>query len=194
MNDLSQNTESSIFNMLDDIVRISDEWKIHGLLFQHILLCPTRAWLHYHRVDCAHLNRYMQLGLLLHEHSADNSLSQGLYGISPDRVDWKKREVSEIKKSRSHEEALINQLLFYLAVLTKSTGQVWRGVLRYTASRRTKTILLDTAAIAQLQDSLNKLRHVLFLPNPPQKEEKNVCKGCSYRILCWGLSTEDEDA
>ena len=83
------------------LLQRAEELGVHGLSFQHIVLCPTRAWLHYHRLDCAHLNRYMQLGLLLHERSADN-LTYGIYGLAPDRVDWSRREVSEIKKSRSH--------------------------------------------------------------------------------------------
>jgi len=186
--------EPPLLDALSNLLQEAEALSVHGLSFQHILLCPTRTWLHYHRLDCAHLNRHMQLGLLLHGQGGSNLLSQNLYGLSPDRVDWAKREVSEIKKSRSHEAALTNQLLFYVAALTIATGQVWRGVLRYTASRRTKTILLDLPAILQLQQSLTRLREVLALPQPPAKAEKSVCQGCSYRLLCWGQSTDDEDA
>lgn len=165
---------------------------VQGLAFQHIVLCPTRTWLHYHRLDCAHLNRHMQLGLLLHEGRAD-ALNYTLYGLAPDQVDWGKREVSEIKKSRSHEAALISQLLFYVAALTVATGQTWHGVLRYTASRRTKTIPLDEPARRQLQQNLAALHDVLPLPRPPPPERRPVCQGCSYALLCWGESTDDED-
>lgn len=184
--------EASLLETLTPLMQQAEALGVHGLSFQHILLCPTRTWLHYHRVDCGHLNRHMQLGLLLHEKS--NTLSQSLYGLSPDRVDWARREVSEIKKSRSHEAALTNQLLFYLAALTVATGQAWRGVLRYTSSRRTKAILLDASGVLQLQQSLARLRDVLALPQPPAKSDKPVCQGCSYRLLCWGKSTDDEDA
>lgn len=177
---------------LTSFMHDAEELGVHGLSFQHIQLCPTRAWLHYHRLDCGHLNRHMQLGLLLHEH--DSALNHGLYGLSPDRVDWSKREVSEIKKSRSHEAALVNQLLFYMAALTVATGQLWRGVLRYTASRRTKPILLDASAALELQQSLSRLREILPMSHPPPKTDKPVCQGCSYRLLCWGKSTDDEDA
>lgn len=179
---------------LASLMRAVEAQAIHGLLFQHIELCPTRAWLHYHRLDCAHLNRHMQLGLLLHEYSADGGRTPILDGLSPDRVDWGRREVSEIKKSRSHETALTNQLLFYVAALSVASGQTWRGVLRYTASRRTKTVILDDAAIIRLRHSMTRLSEVLSLALPPQPEEKSVCMGCSYRIMCWGLATEDEDA
>jgi CRISPR-associated exonuclease Cas4 len=186
--------EAPLREALSDLLQEAESLGVHGLSFQHIQLCATRAWLHYHRLDCGHLNRHMQLGSLLHEQDTRNMLSQSLYGLSPDRVDWAKREVSEVKKSRSHEAALTNQLLFYMAALTAATGQVWRGVLRYTASRRTKTVLLDPPAVLQLQQSLAHLREVLALPQPPAKSEKPVCRGCSYRLLCWGQSTDDEDA
>lgn len=175
------------------LMQEAEKLSVHGLSFQHIMLCTTRTWLHYHRLDCAHLNRHMQLGLLLHERS-DSRLTYSLYGLAPDQVNWARREVSEIKKSRSHEAALVNQLLFYLAALTVATGQSWQGVLRYTASRRTKTILLDQATLLQLQQSLVQLREVLRLPRPPAKERKPVCQGCSYSLLCWRQSTDDEDA
>lgn len=174
------------------LLQRAEELGVHGLSFQHIVLCPTRTWLHYHRLDCAHLNRHMQLGLLLHEHGVGN-LTYGLYGLAPDRVDWSRREVSEIKKSRSHEAALVNQLLFYVAALAVATGQAWRGVLRYTASRRTKAFDLDETAIRQLQQSLTALDGVVQLSNPPPHERKSVCRGCSYALLCWGEATDDED-
>lgn len=172
----------------------AEDLNVHGLAFQHILLCPTRTWLHHHRLDCAHLNRHMQMGLLIHEHAGSGTLSESLYGLSPDRVDWIHREVSEIKKSRSHEASLINQLLYYLAALTLATEQVWKGALRYTTSRRVKPINLDVSGVVQLQQSLVELREVLHQPFPPAKEEKPVCCGCSYSLLCWGRSTDDEDA
>ena len=176
------------------IMKESEDLNVHGLAFQHILLCSTRTWLHHNRLDCAHLNRHMQMGLLIHDNAGGRSLSESLYGLSPDRIDWSHREVSEIKKSRSHEESLVNQLLYYLAALTLATGQIWKGSLRYITSRRVKTILLDSSGIRQLQQSLVALREVLGQPLPPEKEEKPVCRGCSYSLLCWGRSTDDEDA
>ena len=50
----------------EHLVAECDRLGIHGLLFQHIHLCLTRTWLHYHRIDCAHLNRHMQTGLFIH--------------------------------------------------------------------------------------------------------------------------------
>lgn len=178
--------------MLVNLMQQAEALGVQGLSFQHIMLCPTRAWLHYHRLDCAHLNRHMQLGLLLHERSAD-PLLYGLYGLAPDRLDWGRREVSEIKKSRSYEAALVNQLMFYVAALTVATGEEWHGVLRYTSSRRTKTVRLDEAMVQQLQQSLTALHEVVRLSRPPPAARKTVCGGCSFALLCWGEATDGED-
>ena len=88
---------------------------------------------------------------------------------------------------------MVNQLLFYVAALTVATGQTWRGILRYTTSRRTKSFALDETAIQQLQQSLTALDGVVQLSSPPLRERKSVCRGCSYALLCWGESTDDED-
>jgi len=185
--------DATALDRLAPLLRETERRGVQGLSFQHVELCPTRAWLHYHRLDCGHLNRHMQLGLLLHERGDGAPLGQGLHGLAPDRVDWRRREISEIKKSHSHESALVNQLLFYLAAMSVATGHVWRGVLRYTASRRTRAVALDAEAIAQLQRSWQRLEGLLSLPRPPAPVDKPVCRGCSYRLLCWGQSTDDEE-
>lgn len=180
-------------DQLEPLLRETEQWGVQGLSFQHIALCPTRTWLHYHRLDCGHLNRHMQLGLLLHERVAGNPLGQGLHGLAPDRIDWQRHEISEIKNSRSHEGALVNQLLFYLAAMSLATGDIWRGMLRYTTSRRTRAVALDTDTIEQLQQSWQHLQAILTLSRPPAPVRKSVCQGCSYRLLCWGQSTDDEE-
>jgi CRISPR/Cas system-associated exonuclease Cas4 (RecB family) len=53
--------------------------------------------------------------------------------------------------------------------------------------------MLDETAITRLRQSMTQLSAVLDQPLPPKPEQKSVCVGCSYRIMCWGLATEDED-
>lgn len=179
---------------LDEFLAEADRLNINGLLFQHIQLCQTRTWLHYHRIDCAHLNRHMQSGLLLHETSYGGAgQSEFGYGIAPDMIDWPHFEISEIKQSRSREDAAILQLQFYLAIMIGATGRLWSGVLRYPRSRRVKKIVFDDQAKANLLAALQRIKTVLSLPCPPAKEPKPLCQHCAYRLLCWGKSTEDGD-
>ena len=172
-----------------------DRLGIHGLLFQHIHLCPTRTWLHYHRIDCTHLNRHMQAGLLLHATAYGGEGARGdfAFGLSPDVLDVRHREISEVKKSHSHEHATIAQLRFYLAVMEHATGQRWTGVLRYPSARRTKRMTLDASAKTKLIEDFACIERVITQPQPPPKVDKPICKHCAYRLLCWQASTEDWD-
>lgn len=180
---------------LTNILRQADDFNLHGLMFQHIELCETRAWLHYHKIDCAHLNRHMQTGLLVHETHYGGEAAQALFGfgIKPDMLDFAKREVSEVKKSKSHERAAVGQLRFYLAVLERATGDGWTGILRYPQSRRTKRVVLDEEGRAALAEAVRRIAAVVTRAVPPTKSEKPLCRQCSYRMVCWRESTEDGD-
>ena len=80
---------------LEHILTECDRLGINGLLFQHIHLCPTRTWLHSHRIDCTHLNRHMQAGLLLHAtaYGGEGARSDLGFGLSPDVLDFRHREI-----------------------------------------------------------------------------------------------------
>ncbi len=182
-------------NPLSRLLQEAEDFNINGLLFQHIVLCPTRTWLHYHRIDCAHLNRHMQAGILVHE-TAYGGIGAKPYfgfGIAPDSLDFKKREISEIKKSKSREASAISQLSFYLLVMQQTTQQTWKGILRYPNSRRTKRIEMDENVQSNLLKHFEQIKTVITQTHPPEKEDKPLCKQCSYRILCWGLSTDEGD-
>lgn len=178
-----------------DLLAECDRLGIHGLLFQHIHLCPTRAWLHSHRIDCAHLNRHMQTGLFIHATAYGGTGAQADlgFGLSPDMLDFQTLEISEIKKSSSHEHATIAQLRFYLAIMEHATGQPWTGVLRYPSARRTKRLTLDAQAKTELLQDIARITTVIAQPQPPPQSAKPICKHCSYRMLCWQESTEDRD-
>src|SRR2546422_6181604 len=179
----------------EHLVTECDQLGIHGLLFQHIHLCPTRTWLHYHRIDCAHLNRHMQAGLFVYAtaYGGRGMRADFGFGISPDILDFQNLEISEVKKSSSHEHATIAQLRFYLAVMEQTTGQRWTGILRYPTSRRTKRLPLDAQAKTELLTDFAHIKTVIAQPQPPPPIAKPICKHCSYRMLCWQESTEDMD-
>lgn len=178
---------------LNDLLIEAQRLGIHGLLFQHITLCPTRTWFHYHRIDCAHLNRHMQAGLLVHETAYGGTQVYFGFGLSPDRLDFKHREVNEVKNSRAYEPATIAQLMFYVAVMQQASHQSWTGVLRYPNSRRTKRLLMNATKEMELFTQFKHIKAVIQQPRPQQQVLQKICTHCSYRLLCWGLSTEDED-
>ena len=178
---------------ITEMLNQAQEIGVYGLMFQHITLCPTRTWLHYHRVDCAHLNRHMQRGLWVHATSYGGTLNQvANFGIRPDQVNWSEGTVSEVKSSRSADEAARMQLLFYMAVLIQATQTHWIGLLRTPQTRRIERVEWNDIAEEKILRAFAGIKQIVQMPSPPNKTEKNVCRGCSYRLLCWGLSTEDK--
>jgi len=177
---------------LTTLLTEAETLNLHGLSFQHITLCETRTWLHYHKIDCAHLNRHMQMGILLHETAYGGEAARPFFGfgINPDCVDQAKKEISEVKKSKSHEFAAVMQLQFYLAVMMQATGEEWTGVLRYPKSRRVKHIQFDEAGLIA---AFLSIKQVITRTQPPRKQVLYLCTHCSYRMLCWQESTEDWD-
>lgn len=179
---------------LAQALELADAQGYHGLLYQHIELCPTRTWLHFHRLDCGHLNRYMQHGTVLHQTTYRGQLDRawGL-GIRPDAVDFSHHLVNEVKSSRSFADASHLQLGFYLAVLTLATHVLWEGRLRYPSLRKVTPVVLTPRLQADVEAATYQIQQTVGQPTPPTKVLKPLCAACSYRLLCWGLSTEDLD-
>lgn len=179
---------------LVDVVALSEQRGWHGLLFQNIVLCPVRTWLHRNYVDCAHLNRHMRRGLADQHGRYRGQVGQwGELGIAPDLIDFETSTLSEVKSSRSFPDASRAQLLFYMAVLSVNTGRIWKGALRFPGARRVETLVLDAAAQQRLVALARQLTAVLDAPTTPSPRRIAVCDHCSYSLLCWGRSSDDED-
>jgi len=189
-------TESTV-RLLPETISLAMEaerYGMHGLLFQNVCLCPVRLWLHYSRVDCAHLNRHMQRGLVDQgaHYTGAAGISQGI-GIAPDMLDFNHHVVSEIKVRKSFPHASRAQLLFYMVVLTVNTGVIWSGRLRYPSARRVETVELTEENQRWLGELFGRIRVVIAGASPPAKVKQRLCQDCSYRLLCWQRSTDDVD-
>jgi CRISPR-associated exonuclease Cas4 len=176
------------------LIERAEQQAWHGLLFQNIVLCPTRTWLHRQYVDCAHLNRHMRRGLADQQGRYRGQVGQwGELGIAPDLLDFATRNVGEVKSSRSFPDASRAQLLFYVAVLSVNTGQLWSGTLRFPSARRAETLSLNTQAQERLVFLGQQLDRVLQASSAPTSTRGPICQHCSYRLLCWGRSSDDDD-
>jgi len=175
-------------------VEEADEGGFHGLLYQHVRLCPTRVWFHFHRLDCAHLNRHMQRGLQLHREVDRGRLDRIWgFGVRPDSVDLANHVIDEVKSSRSFADASELQLGFYMAVLETATGVPFEGRLRYVTLRKVTKITLTEELQGAIVEATKEIQTIIGQSVPPSKVDKPICRECSYRLLCWGLATEDLD-
>lgn len=158
---------------------------LHGLLFQHVELCRRRAWLHANRIDYSHLDARMELGAVSHSlsKSRDGSVT-GLMGISPDRIDWKRREVVEVKGSAGARRAVSLQTAFYAMMLMAATGKRWTAANEITGSKRRIPVAVDLEVVREMVAIAQDLGRLTSEEAPPIGERIGICSSCSYRHLC----------
>ena len=162
-----------------------ERYGLHGLLFQHIELCRRRAWFHANRIDYSHLDARMALGSVSHSLSKSRDCSvTGLMGISPDRIDWKRREVVEAKGSAGARRAVSQQTAFYAMMLMAATRKRWSAANEIIGSKKRIPVPVDSTVIREMLAMALDLGHLKSETAPPEAERIGICPSCSYRYLC----------
>ncbi len=166
-----------------------EEGGLNGLDFQHASLCTRRAWLHMHRVDYSHLDERMAYGTALHEISRPRDKStRGLFGLAPDRIDWKNRLVVEAKGRGGAEEAVGRQTAFYALLLWVATGRRWKAGNEILETRRKREVPVNDGTVEDMIEVAEELIEIRKERIAPPARRKGLCKKCSYRRLCWGTA------
>ncbi|NYS26388.1 Dna2/Cas4 domain-containing protein [Rhodobacteraceae bacterium 2376] len=185
---MAQPSSSDLGAWRESVMRFRDlvqEGDLHGLLFQHLDLCTRRAWLHLHRIDYAHLEERMRKGSVGHDlHKARDRSVEGLMGLAPDRINWEKAEVIEVKGSVGARSAVSSQTRFYALLLMAATGRKWTAANEITGGRKHLPVLIDRADIDAMNDMAERLVTLAGEPVAPPAGRKPICGSCSYRMLC----------
>lgn len=169
---------------VEEFARLCDIHNLHGLAFQHHAICRRRAWLHLNRIDYAHLEERMALGSLAHTTSKARDRSvKGLMGLSPDRIDWRKRIVVEAKAKGGAAGAVSRQAVYYALMLSARTGKVWRAAVDVISKRRTRDVEIDDGLVAEMLTAARDLASLADAPCPDGIDAP-ICQACSYARLC----------
>ena len=182
-------TSSSDLGDWTDLVHrfreLAEKFHLHGLLFQHLELCKRRAWFHLNRIDYAHLDERMRLGSVAHEiHRPRDHSVDGLIGVSPDRIDWERREVIEAKGSAGARGAVSMQTRFYALLLMAASGQRWTAANEIIGHRKRLTVSIELEHIQVMLSMAERLANLTGQKLPPPASRKAICDSCSYRFLC----------
>mgnify|MGYP005638735681 FL=1 len=158
---------------------------LHGLPFQHVVLCQRRAWMHLHRISFAHWDSRVALGAAKHaiSHSRDHS-TEGLFGLAPDRVDWKEQVVYEHKGRSGAKAAVSLQTAFYAAMLSIASGKQWDGAIHVLSTRKTRKVPLDEKLLAQLWSASEQLETLAKTAKIPSAKAIPLCIACSLVAFC----------
>ncbi|MCY4227407.1 MAG: Dna2/Cas4 domain-containing protein [Gammaproteobacteria bacterium] len=167
-----------------EFAKLCEKSNLHGLAFQHHAICQRRAWFHLNRLDYAHLEDRMKLGVLAHETSKVRDRSvYGLMGLSPDRIDWQNRVVIEAKAKGGVADAVSRQAIYYALILSAHTGKSWIPAVYVISERRTRKIQIREEVISEMLDAAKELT-LLLEESCPKGINAPICRTCSYALLC----------
>ena len=158
---------------------------LHGLHFQHVALCPRRAWMYLHRINFAQWHQRVAAGAALHatSYARDRSV-RGLFGLAPDRIDWQQRVVYENKGSGGAGQAVNDQAAFYALMLSIADGQTWTARVHVLPQRRGREVALDDAQLERLWASSLRLEALAEQSAVPEARRIGLCASCSVAALC----------
>lgn len=163
----------------------ADRLNLHGLHFQHVNLCQRRAWMYLHRINFAQWNPRVALGTAQQQtrHKRDHS-TRGLFGLSPDRLDWDNAVVFENKGSGGAPQAVDRQVAFYAVLLSIATGRTWTGRVSVLTNRRWRPVSLDEAMLDGLWQDSERLEQLAVAAAVPRARPIPLCKSCSLQGFC----------
>lgn len=158
---------------------------LHGLHFQHVVLCERRAWMYLHGINFAQWYGRVATGAARHRasYARDHSV-EGLMGLAPDRIDWDERVVYENKGTGGAVAASDNQTAFYAVMLSIATGEPWRAVTHVLSTRRRREVPLDENRLEALWRASERLAVLARRETPPPATRIRLCKTCSLAGFC----------
>jgi CRISPR-associated exonuclease Cas4 len=162
-----------------------DRLRLHGLHFQHVTLCERRAWLYLHQVNFAQWYSRVQTGTAKHDTSyARDRSTEGLMGLSPDRLDWENAVVYENKGTAGAKAASDNQTAFYAVILSIATGREWKAITHVLSTRRRREVVLDEKQLEQLWQASERLEMLMEQDSVPDVPKIPLCSKCSAAAFC----------
>ncbi len=158
---------------------------LHGLHFQHVTLCQRRAWMYWHNVNFAQWHNRVATGAAKHltSYARDRS-TEGLFGLAPDRIDWKKHVVYENKGTAGAIDASNNQTAFYAVMLSISTGKEWQAVTHILSTRKRRPVPLDEKQLQSLWEASELLESLAKQVKVPDASKIPLCGTCSLMRFC----------
>lgn len=162
------------------------EERITGMMIYYHFVCKRKLWYFCHEINMENENEDVMLGKLLDE----NSYRRDEKHINIDNViniDFIKghRELHEIKKSKSIEEAGIWQVKYYLYYLAQRGLRDMKARIDYPLLKQNLTVELLSEDEHELECIIEEINRVRKQEIPPDFCEKKICRKCAYHDLCF---------
>lgn len=161
------------------------ENRITGVMIYYYFVCKRKLWYFVHEINMESENENVLLGKLLDESSYQRDDKH----INIDNViniDFIKehKELHEVKKSRSIEEAGIWQVKYYLYYLKRRGVDGLKARIDYPLIKKNLTVELTQKDEKQLEEIIQEIL-LLKEEYPPQFQAFKICGKCAYHDLCF---------
>lgn len=162
------------------------EERITGVMVYYYFVCKRKLWYFCHEINMEAENENVMWGKLLDEHTYQRDEKH----INIDNViniDFIKehRELHEIKKSKSIEEAGIWQVKYYLYYLKKRGVEGIKGKIDYPLLKKNVIVELTDENIEKMEEIISEIYNIRKQNIPPEFLEKKICRKCAYHDLCF---------
>ena len=162
------------------------ENRITGVMIYYYFVCKRKLWYFVHELNMENENENVQLGKLLDESSYQRDDKH----INIDNViniDFIKehKELHEVKKSRSIEEAGIWQVKYYLYYLKQRGVDGLKARIDYPLIKKNLTVELTQGDEEQLEEIIQEILLLKEEEYPPKFQAVKICGKCAYHDLCF---------
>lgn len=162
------------------------EDRITGVMIYYYFVCKRKLWYFCHEIHMESENEDVLLGKLLDESSyrredkyinIDNTIN----------IDFirERKELHEVKKSKTVQEAGIWQMKYYLYYLQKKGIEDLKAKIDYPLLKKNLTVELTDDDSAVIEDIITEIRELKISELPPVFEKNKLCKKCAYHDLCF---------
>lgn len=162
------------------------EERITGIMVYYYFICKRKLWYFVHEINMENENEDVMLGKLLDE----NSYVRDNKHINIDNIiniDFIKehKELHEIKKSRSIEEAGVWQVKYYLYYLKQRGVVGLKAKIDYPLLKKNLIVELSQEDEARLEEILQEIIIAKKQMTPPPFTSQKICSKCAYHDLCF---------
>lgn len=170
--------------------------KITGTHFNYYQLCHRKLWLFANGINMEQESDLVYEGKLVHESSYPQRTSKyeevEIDGIKVDYYDIKNKVIHEIKKSNKVERAHEWQLKYYIYIFEQHGIVGVKGILEYPLLRKTKEVILTNVDRDEIHTITEGITKTILQESCPSKENKGLCKNCSYFEFCYINELEED--
>jgi CRISPR-associated exonuclease Cas4 len=158
---------------------------VSGVEFCYFFVCDTQLWLFSHGLIKSDEDENVKLGRILYSNrykkeKREREVFRSKFDVIKIGEEYL---IYELKKYAILSSNIL-QLKFYMYQIHLLTGLSVKGII--SAPGKKYFVNLTSEDISFINESINKIKEIKNLSEPPKPTFKPICKKCGYRNFCFG--------